>query len=186
MGRRVVDPDRLRAMHADGRADAEIAAALGVWDVTVLAWRRKLGLPPNYRPGQGTPAGRARANAALALARPAGGRSYWRRAKAAWAALAESYGLPADLSPREVGILVRLAGGPMTLAAIRAELGGGQLASLSPPNPRRYLPYLARRGLVARVRRTAGAGCGVRGGRRPDLYFLTAAAADLLAKGGAA
>jgi hypothetical protein len=55
--RHPIDPDRLRALHAEGRSDAEIAAALGSYRPTIRAARHRLGLSINKNagPAEGPP-----------------------------------------------------------------------------------------------------------------------------------
>lgn len=47
-----VDPDRVREMHAEGKNDLEIGAALGVSGSAITLWRKKLGLSPNSKGGR--------------------------------------------------------------------------------------------------------------------------------------
>lgn len=47
-----VDPNRVRELHAQGRDDNEIAAAIGVTASAILQWRRRLGLAAHGKGGR--------------------------------------------------------------------------------------------------------------------------------------
>lgn len=187
-----IDRARLRELHAAGLTDREKAAALGCSAAGVKAARAALGLR-----GHGTRAPSARERQAVNLRAQlaARGVSTLRRLnpdgprrKAAAADLAARYGLPADLFPAQVRILLALAGGPLTTARLVAATGRRPRGSEGqayqcfncPTCPGgNYLKDLRGRGLVAF---TGGRSRGP-GRRDPGHNLLTAAAMDLLTKG---
>jgi len=173
--------DRVRELHARGLTDAAIAREMADYfapktareRVTAIRARR-LKLPRN---GWDRGAAVARQHATLGIAHPAELRS---RAHSAFAA---RYGLPADLTVRQVQIVVRLSRGPATVERLRADLGIRSMLLNRPkgastrPDPGvhgTYLSDLERRGLVASI------GLGTRTGPRRS-YSLTPLAMDLLA-----
>lgn len=155
-----IDRTLVARLHAAGHADAAIGRAVGCTPQSATRVRRRLGLPRNPHPCRGVP---NPGKAARALAR--------RQAK--YAALAAAYGLPADLRPTQVRMVVAMAAGPLPLARLP---GCRQQGGLS------LTADLIRRGLVAYLHR-ADRGPGY-GRRRPGLYALTAAALDMLCGGG--
>lgn len=184
-----VDPGRLRELHAAGRTDAEIMAALGLARVTVRKWRGRLGLPAH---GQGGAPARARKATRLCEQLSRLGVPHLRAANphdhaAAAARLAAGYGLPADLFPAQVRILLALAGGPAATGALADAAGRGP--NRNPHHRfnyracpgRNYLTDLCRRGLVARA---PGPKSRPGPGRGESVYFLSPAAIDLLAGAG--
>lgn len=186
---------RIRRWWAAQFSDGVIARRLGVRAYLVSRWRRRLGLPPWYGPRLGLPhppeARRAiRDNVRRQLA-AAGVRSIVQLgAEPRWARgnrdLAARYGLPPDLYPTQVRILLALAGEPKTVPELLAATGRAarrdrvaihafNYARVAGSN---YLTALRRRGLVARVPTNRGAANG--SGAGPGLYLLTALAMSLL------
>ncbi|GFN21928.1 hypothetical protein [Thermanaeromonas sp. C210] len=53
----VIDLERLRQLHGEGKSDAEIAAEIGMERSTIAKARKRLGLPANRRVGQHGPRG---------------------------------------------------------------------------------------------------------------------------------
>jgi hypothetical protein len=155
----------------------EIAAALGTDRKSARNYRLRLGLPSRWD------------RAADAKARVAAG---WlahrdRVLAARRAELAARYGLPADLPPAQVRVVLALAGGPLPAAALADRCGRADRPCYPTPfhrfncrvvPGRNHLSALVRRGLVARTEVTRGKGNGR--GRGPGVYLLTAAAMDLL------
>lgn len=168
--------DRVRELHARGRNDRQIAAAMfgrfpgfdGRHDrERVTAIRRRLRLPrveqtPEQRRAMGK-AGRDKQTAAGVNPRDG-----------AFARLATTYGLPPDTPPRAVEIVLCLAGGPKTRADIAAATGKDPIGLWNKLGTS-YLGGLVRRGLVAA---TKAPGATNRGPR--VLYLLTATAMEML------
>lgn len=104
--------------------------------------------------------------------------AYWRTDAAG---LAARYGLPDDLHPHQVRIVVALAGGPKGVADLLAACGltptrGFEGFNISTrPWRGNLLSGLCKRGLVAKSQEVVGGK-----GRTPAVYLLTAAAMDLL------
>lgn len=153
--RRKVDPARLREWHAAGWTDRRVADETGASIQAVYQTRKALGLPCNRNPIRG--------DGGATIRRIAESR------KRARARLAESYGLPPDISPRAVRILLALAGGPLARRELAAAVGDAEYGRTS---------YFARlcwkllaRGLIVRMV-----------GRR-STYFLSPEAMDRLTKG---
>lgn len=179
---------RYRRLHARGLSDAEIAVKLGTDRPYLNALRRELGLPDNRCSRHSLSLSRARLKEQLARA---GACSFAELRHRRIKALNRSYGLPEDLAPRELQIVLVLARGPATKAAICRELG------LSYANPqkalnagnkgfgRNYLSRLQKRGLVARTRMPCRGGYAALGVTGPQwLFMLTGEAMELLAKEG--
>lgn len=53
-GHKIIDDEKAKALYDLGRNDKEIAEAFGITAAPVCAWRKKNGLPSNYKPGGGT------------------------------------------------------------------------------------------------------------------------------------
>lgn len=168
---------RVRRLWEEGRTDAAIARELGTDRKTVAGYRRRLGLPPRWTLAELM---RQRHAAGMLAVRDAAVAA--RRAE-----LPARYGLPADLAPVQVAVVLALAGGPLTAAALADRCG--RAARPCHPTPfhrfgnrsvggKNYLTDLRRRGLVAFVRRHKPKGSGP--GRADGLFLLTAAAMDLL------
>lgn len=188
-GRRKVDPARVLELHAAGLTVGEVAAALGCCADRVKVYRKRLGLahtPRNFSPA-GLEALRASAAAVLRGTHAVG----VARRKAREAALAARYGLPPDLYPCQVVVLLALAGGPLTAAALiplagrrPPRNGSDAVGAFTAPRAAggNYLRDLVRRGLVASTgRRAVG-----RRGSEPGVYLLTQHAMDLMSKGATA
>lgn len=162
----------LRALHAEGLSDGQVAGKLGCERHTAARHRRALGLGSNRL----HPAQRRRvAEATREQCRAAGVRSLAEVRAAAFRRYAAASGWPADLAPREVHILEALAArGPMTRPQIAEAIGLpwiGSRKSLASNTPGgSYLASLARRGLVARLGRLAR---GEGRGKSMDVYSLT-------------
>lgn len=168
---------RVRRLWEEGRTDAAIARELGTDRKTVAGYRRRLGLPARWTPA--VTIRRSLAGGMLAARDEANRR---RRE-----GLATRYGLPADLAPVQVAVVLALAGGPLTAAALADRCGRAARPCHRTPFHRfgnrsvggkNYLTDLRRRGLVAFVRRHKPKGHGP--GRADGLFLLTAAAMDLL------
>ena len=170
--------DRLpsvRRLWEAGRTDGEIARSLGTDRKTARKYRLRLGLPARWTPADAirrlSAGGLIEARTAANAARRAG--------------LATRYGLPADLAPVQVQVLLALAAGPLTRRELAARCGLPQHADqrqlLKSNHPEgSYTAHLMALGLVARVRRSGGPGSG-KGGHLPSLYLLTPACLDRLA-----
>lgn len=166
--------DRVRELHARGFNDRQIAGELKDYfpgrndRERVTAIRRRMGLPAiGQTPEQLREIGRrTRAAQIAAGVNPR---------DQAFAKFAAKYGLPADLPPRGVEIILALAGGPKTRADLETATGANP-SSLWNAVGTTYLSGLADRGLVASAKLP---GAAHRGPRR--LYFLTAEAMDRLA-----
>ena len=91
-------------------------------------------------------------------------------------ALARSFGLPDDLRPRAVNILVGLLEGPRSRAQLREVLG---VTSFHRREGGDHFGDLASRGLLVRIRGSAR-----KRKRGPNVYALTDLALRLLANGG--
>lgn len=181
---RKIDLAALRASHAAGQDDVQIAAAQGVDRHTVMKWRWRLGLEAVPR----TDAARAKLSeanrrqverAGVRSARQCGPNRY----VAASRKLAGQYGLPSDLRPVQVAILVALSAGPRTAASLADAVGRGPSRQSEfhrfnfPKVPGgNYLTNLRRRGLIEMIAqgRTNGSG------RGQSLFFLSGMAMDLM------
>lgn len=165
---------RVRDLHARGLNDRQIAAAMADYfpgrndRERVTAIRHRLGLPAN-KPTAEEQRERGRRTRAAQMAAGVNPRDR------AFARLATRYGLPPDTPPRAVEILLALAGGPKNLDELEAAGCKPRLTWNALPST--YVAGLVRRGLVARLPLPTN-----RGPRA--VYSLTAAAMDLLAKGG--
>lgn len=172
-----------------GHSDAEVADRMGADRHAVGAWRRALGLPSNAH-GRRHRDGTRRATAAQ-LAR-AGVRSMGDLRVKAWGDAAEKYGLPRDLNPTAVKIVLALAAGPKTRREIVAALGRRWKAGNRGRNNLNcrkgggsYLAWLDKLGLAVRVPRYVRAGH--RGPTQQEsVYRLTPAAVGRLRGAGVA
>lgn len=175
--------------------DATIARRLGVPSYTVSRTRRRLGLPSWYAPRLGlphSPASRAKLSAGVRRRLDAAGvRSICQLATAPRGerqrrALAQSYGLPPELYPTQVRILIALTGGPLSLSELvdatgrqcRRQFAYAFRYKRVPGHC--YLTDLSRRGLIVRLRTSRGVGNG--SGAGPGLYSLTPLAMEMLAQ----
>lgn len=172
--------DRLpsvRRLWEAGRTDGEIARSLGTDRKTARKYRLRLGLPARWTPADAirrlSAGGLIEARTAANAARRAG--------------LATRYGLPADLAPVQVQVLLALAAGPLAAAALADRCGRSDGPGYRTPYHRfnharvggkNYLTDLRRRGLIAYLPGRRGEGNG--SGRGAGVYLLTAAAMDLL------
>ena len=182
----------IRRMHAAGHPDTDIAAVLSVSYRTVTDRRARLGLKAFYseRKYEATVAAnrlhleRAGVKSLAELKR----RAHVRYAAgvvppSAASSLATTYGLPPELSLREVQILVALLfHGPATRRAIAERIGAtvhrNQRKLLAGSGPGgTYTAKLIARGLVCYAARGGGRDVG----RRPGMYMLTTAALSTLA-----
>lgn len=176
---------RLKPLWEEGRGIKSIARTLGVSRVTLRRWLAQLGwvntrarsLPIR----RATYYANAAANAVRALAQINGQR--WR---AEAAELARRYGLPEDLHPIQVRVLVALAGGPkgvrdLASAATNRNPDRGFGAFNTPARPWRgnLLTDLAKRGLIVKVQSYRAFGQG----RNPAVYLLTPTAMVLMSQG---
>lgn len=179
---------KLRRLNAAGLPDGRVAAELRCDRHTVAGRRKALGLPSNQHGHHA--ANRLREKATEQLGR-LGLRSMGELRVKAWGDLAERYGLPRELNPTAVRVVLALAGGPMTRRQIVAALGrawktanGGRnnLSAAKKPGGS-YPGWLVSLGLIARVPRYERSG---RRGttQRESVYVLTAAATDRLAAAG--
>lgn len=172
-----VDTDAVRRLWQAGLTDTAIAAALE-WDrKTVRRNRRLIGLPPRH-----SPAALIRRQDVASLLQSRDAAQARKRAD-----LARRYGLPDDLRPAQVEILIALAAGPLTAAQLadrcrRADRPCYKDAFHRFQCPRaaggNYLTELRRRGLVAYMAINRGRGSGR--GRGAGLYLLTAETMRLL------
>ena len=185
MPARIVNPDDIRRLHADGLTDRQIAASVGAGVQTVRTARKRAGLTANN--GRLDPVYREAMSLAVKAAQ---GRAGPVKATAVLAAkrerLASRYGLPPDLTPTEVVIVVTLSAGPMTTEAL-ADACGRHPAGARPQylrfhsdrcDGRNYLTQLRRRGLIESASTQGGGRVGARG---KAVYFLTPHCLDLLA-----
>ncbi len=163
----------LRRMNAAGLPDGIIAKRLGCDRGTVRHRRRLLGLPSNQHGPHHR--GSTRRKAAEQLKR-AGLRSMGELRVKAWGDAAEKYGLPRDLNPTAVKIVLALAAGPKTRRELVAALGlrwktanGGRNNLTCGRAEGSYPAWLAALGLVECVSRYGR-------GRLPSAYRLTPAA----------
>lgn len=171
-----IDVKTVRKLAAAGLTDGQIADRLGVAKTGVLRVRHRAGVPAAYDPRN--PPAHVKANwvRCAALASPKGNAAH----KAKHRAFAEQYGLPADMRPTEVKILLALIHGPATAADIRQRCGWRPGRNLSASGKQGgWLSRLIRIGYVVSVYRSTPAGRG----RLPNLYTLTLKALDLLTKG---
>lgn len=176
--------------------DREIASRLGVHTWNVRACRKRLGLTSWYATKLGrshSPATRAKLSASFRRRLEAAGvrsivqLSLRPRGERQRQALAGSYGLPEDLYPVQVQVLLALTGGPMTLWELVAALGKCRKckAALHVFAYRavaggNYVADLLRRGLIVRAPTNRGPGHG--SGAGPGLYMLTPLSMDLLSQ----
>lgn len=165
----------LRRLNAAGLPDGIIAGRLGCDRTTVAARRRLLGLPSNQHGPHHR--GSTRRKAAEQLKR-AGLRSMGELRVKAWGDRAEKLGLPRELNPTAVKIVLALAAGPKSRRELVAALGqtwktanGGRNNLTCGRAEGSYPAWLAALGLVECVSRYSG-----RGGRLPSVYRLTPAA----------
>lgn len=174
--------DRVRALHAKGLTDSQIARRMGRefrdgddGRLQVRHIRLRLNLPANV---DTKPACAARRRAVrrqfqtLGLSNP---NELRQRAHRRFAA---QYGLPEDLRPAQVRMVLALLEGPLTLPQLKEAIGARADSGLI-HNERKttYQADLVGRGLAARV--PNGVGGRTKGPRA--LYMLTAACLDLLA-----
>lgn len=170
----------VRRLHAEGLIDRQIAAGIpGVFRpgddgrLQVRHIRVRLGLRTNLDTEPARAARRAAVAAqhrTLGLANP---NDLRRRSHRAFAG---RYGLPGDLRPAQVRMVLALLAGPLTLPELKDAIGAPPSSSLTHnENKTTYQADLVGRGLLARVP-TAFAGAGPR-----FRYLLTAACLDLLA-----
>ncbi len=157
---------QLRALHAKGWSDPEIAEQLGADRSTIGQWRRALGLPSNAHNA------RHRAKTAAATRRQCrrmGVKNMAECRQRVWADAIRATGWPEDLRIRHVQILDALYRlGPMTRRELAEAIGmpwQGTRRSLKSSDPEgSYLAHLMKRGLVVnlgRIRRAKGRGRGV-------------------------
>lgn len=170
--------ERVKLLHAAGLSNRDIAREMGLsypWkdpETQIYCFLKRRGLASRRNPPEVT-ADLRRESAARA----------WASYGQACGDLAARYGLPRDLSPRQVQIVAILSGGPMTGLQVRRAMGSS--ASLHREGGHESMGGLIRRGLIAYVR---GEHAGRRG-PRPGAFFLTARAMEMLTnagKGGAA
>lgn len=183
--------DRIVAEHAAGRLQREIAKLIGVSRKTVERHCRKLGLRPH---GKRAAVCRELARQTMAATLARHGVTHLRavnppeaRQREEAAQLAKAYGLPGDLRPIQVAVVLSLTGGGRTAAELadllrrrRARSGYHRFNAPKVPGGN-YLTDLRRRGLVALIGRHNGAGQG--SGRAGGLYLLTPPAMQLLTGG---
>jgi hypothetical protein len=157
--RHPIDPDRLRALHAEGYSDAEIAAALGSYRATVRARRLRLGLPSNVASPHRA-AGRARA--AGDSCRRSGCEGLHEMRTLAYRLEAVHAGWPpaAGRGGKRILDALEAAGGPLTARQLQRALG-------LKDRPRTTLGNLEAIGAVSVTRR--------RGGNGGNLYSLAVA-----------
>ncbi len=167
--RRKVDRSQLPALVAAGKTDPQIAALFGSTLQAVRVARIDLGLPRNEGRHQ----------------TPGSYRGIIRMHKSARedaAKLASSYGLPTDLHPRQVAVMILLANGPSTKPELYSLLGGKDFRLWSWRSNHLpsgcYLADLCERGLTTFIRRFRKGR-----GEHPRLYMLTPAAMDMLSSG---
>lgn len=180
---RKADPARVRELHACNLSDTDVAAQLGCTSSAVAACRVRLGLPPNGKSSASYVA-KMRAhyrNRCLAV----GVRSLRSlnpdTCSDARKRLAAQYGLPTDLYPQQVRIVLILTAGPLTAAQIADQIGRG-MRGVNPYHRLNcagcaggnYLGDLCRRGLVAHI-----------ADGKTRVYSLTATALELLSGGNA-
>ncbi len=184
MAPRLLDYDELRRLHAAGLTDRQMAERMAVGLDAVRSARQRFRLKPHD--GRACPDYRRRLGDAVRAAHAAAGNAgpaKARRLKAERRAeLATRYGLPADLKPVQVAVLVALSGGPLVIGEL-ADVCGQRPAFVkdfdrfnhSGVRGKNYLTNLRQRGLVASVRYDR---------RRDAVYTLTAACMDLLSGAG--
>jgi hypothetical protein len=174
--------DRVRALHAEGLLDRQIAGLMadtfqsgdeGRGQVRQI--RDRLGLPANRRSSHAVAArrrGLTEQLRTLGLENPNDLR------KRAHRQFAERYGLPPDLRPVQVRMILALVNGPLTLAELKEAIGARpESGLLHNESGTSYQANLIRRGLVASI--PTGIAGAVKGPR--VRYMLTAACLDLLA-----
>ena len=190
--REPVDTGRVLELIRSGLSDRQAAAKAGCSKEYALQLRQRAKLPANKEPKS------AATRAKLAAAMEATRRKYGVTSLRALdpgviprrnAALARRYGLPEDLKPVQVRVLVALARGPMTADRLRVHLGcrrTDRTAYHSFGCPKvsggNYLTDLRKRGLVClwRPPRKATKGRGQAAG----VYVATLRAIELMRRGG--
>ena len=157
--REPVDAARLLVLIRGGASDRQAAAAVGCSKEYALQLRRRAGLPYHREPRSAET--RAKLRAAMNATRRKYGVTSLRALDPGViprrnAELARRYGLPEDLKPVQVRILVSLARGPMTAVRLRAALGlrtadrtAYHSFNFNKVAGGNYLSDLKRRGLVA-------------------------------------
>jgi hypothetical protein len=148
--RQPIDPDRLRALHAEGRSDAEIAVALGSRRATIRAARHRFGLPHNkLAPRQNA----RRGQAVRAFCRRDGIAGLHVLRTLAYRLEALRAGWPPEAGRGGTRLLDALeaAGGPLTARQLQRALG-------LKDRPRTTLANLERIGAVTVTRRRGGGG----------------------------
>jgi hypothetical protein len=173
--------DRVRALHADGLTDGQIARRMptvfapgDVGRLQARHIRRRLGLPANKGTESYCEASRQAVRnqmVSLGLANLNGLR------KMAHERYAARYGLPPDLRPPQVRMVLALVNGPLTIPELKAAIGARPDSQvLHNEHCTTYQADLVHRGLLARI--PTGIGGSTRGPR--VRYLLTAACLDLL------
>lgn len=179
----VAKVERLAKLVRAGHTDTEIATTLRADRHAVGDWRRALGLPAN---ANGV---RHRASIRRAAARQvkrAGLGSLAELRVKAWGDHSEKHGLPRELNPTAVRVVLALAAGPKTRREIVAALGRAWKAGNRGRNNLNcrkgggsYLAWLDKLGLVRRVPRYVRAG--KRGATQQEsVYRLTPTAVERL------
>ena len=179
--------ERFRALHARGLSDRQITERMR--DVVhpgerglnqVRSMRKRLSIPPNADPESGR-RGSRKQMATMGLDHPTQLRAHAHRRFAA------QYGLPEELRPRQVQIILCLISGPLTTAEImrrcdmrsmtlnRRRLHGTPI----PGGTTTYLSDLAERGLATWIATTQGP-------KNSRQWMLTGYAMELLGQQGVA
>lgn len=158
----------LRAKHAEGWSDAEIASGWGCERHTIGDWRKRLGLADNKLSAHRID--RVRRKTAEQL-RKAGLPSLAALRRAVFRERARREGWPEDLRPRAVQMLNALwEHGPMTRRQLAEVIGmpwlGSRKSLVSNDPEGSYLAHLQARGLVVRLGRI------VRGGGKCKNVYL--------------
>lgn len=186
---RILPPELVAELHAAGLCDRDIAKATGFLKRTIWKIRTKLGLRPNRQPMSDETRRKLRDNLKRVQERY-GVKSLREldtgtRARRS-AELAGRYGLPADLRPSQVRILLAIVQGPGTAKVICDRIGkaitGDPYHSFNSKygHGGNHLTDLRHRGLVCEWRPPRD---GQRGSR-PAVYFATLPALRLMAQGG--
>jgi hypothetical protein len=173
------DLARIRELNGQGWSDTEIAHTLGRDRHETTKHRKRLHLPSQQH------GHRVRARLAAALQRQLerlGLHSAAEMRKHAHQDFARRFGLPEDLAPRAVLIVLHLLQKGVSTRrdvyeAVGASWRDGRGSLLCNATKTSYLGDLQRRDLVARIHRRSE---GPDARRLPDLYLLTAEALDLL------